>query len=227
MNDHSNRRRRTLIESDPTDLLTEIQTSDRQYCQNHRSGRLNMKKCWCETVMWLSKSSACMFVLICHVNRRETIIMPDVDVVLKLYSTESVYMNTVTDIFSFQWEGCKCNCWKNPNPLSSTTNPVDSTQPHASSTDACRSCSHPLSKAHQFSDFLSSLKFQSTNWSWLVSNLPTVVFFSTFLILKWFWYIAQIENMYTNCYYVHQLLLWYFSPDGYVELFLVSLQTAK
>lgn len=42
-------------------------------------------------------------------------------------------------------EGCKCNGWKNPNPLPSTPNPVDLTQSLASPADACRSCSHTLS----------------------------------------------------------------------------------
>lgn len=59
--------------------------------------------------------------------------------------------NTSTNFFWFQSEGCKCNGWKNPNPLPSTPNPVDSTQSLASPTDACRSCSHTLSKAHQLS----------------------------------------------------------------------------
>ena len=49
-------------------------------------------------------------------------------------------------IFTFQSEGCKCNGWKNPNPLPSTPNPVDLTHSLASPTDACRSCSHTLSK---------------------------------------------------------------------------------
>ena len=153
MNDHSNRRRRTLIESDPTDLVLKYRL---QIDCTWRNVDAKLS-CGCQRVV-----PVCLYWNVTWTEEKP-LSCPDVDVVLKLYSAKSVYEycdhagQFSTDIFSFQSEGCKCNCWKNPNPLSSTTNPVDATHPQASSTDACRSCSHPLSKAHQFSDFLSSL----------------------------------------------------------------------
>ncbi|XP_041363170.1 histone acetyltransferase KAT2A-like [Gigantopelta aegis] len=44
---------------------------------------------------------------------------------------------------SCKFEGCKCNGWKNPNPPPAPPR-VDVSQPLASLTDPCRSCSHAL-----------------------------------------------------------------------------------